>query len=108
MKRILPVLSSIFLMLTGCGLFYKGPDETSVVQIARQQMIANAPSPAHRTAAEQADYRSKGRCTVDENRETLYRCGVEVTLTLNDITAKQSQILLLIRKQDGNWSVYHN
>ena len=103
MKQHIAMITLGALLLSGCGLFYKGPDEETVIRIARAQQIANAPSPAHEKAARDAQYSWGGRCEADENNENLYSCTVNTTVTLNEITADQQLVMQVKRAANGGW-----
>ena len=103
MKQNIVVLTLGALLLGGCGLFYKGPDEETVVRIARAQQIANAPSPAHEKAARDAQYSWGGRCEADAKDDTVYSCTVDTTVTLNAITADQQLVMRVKRAANGGW-----
>lgn len=91
------------LLLTGCGLFYDGPSDEDAVRVARAQMVANAPSPAHAAAAQAAKLETDD-CVITEN-EKIYSCTVDVTITFNGEEAEQQFVVQLKRTGEKTWAL---
>jgi hypothetical protein len=91
-------------LLSGCGML-GGPSEAKIEEVARQEMVASAPTQATKAFAQSATITKKGLCN-SQSEPGTYVCMVDVSLKIpgqSEQAQLQTMVVKLKKNPAGDW-----